>query len=120
MEEPCVHLYQTPKFGTTEIRKDKPYVLDFTAKPEVDFQSPTEGKTFKLGEQIRLAAVIRIPDNGLLIGGLVDTSKKIGETKRMAEDGKPVTSPRYASLDPTVVIASSSGKKVAEGTMPFG
>jgi hypothetical protein len=106
--------------GSIEIRKDKPYVLDFSAKPEVSFQSPAEGQVFKLGEQVRLAAVLKIPDKGLLIGGLQDMSKKVGEMRWMGEDGKPVTIPRYASLDPTVVITDSAGKKVAEGTMPFG
>jgi hypothetical protein len=31
-----------------------------------------------------------------------------------------MSSPRYASLVPSVVIADSSGKKLAEGKMPFG
>ena len=95
-------------------------MLDFATKPEVTFQSPPEGKTFKLGEQIRLAAMLKIPDNGLLIAGLQDMSKKVGEMKYMGEDGKQVTVPRYTSLDPKVVITDSAGKKVAEGTMPFG
>jgi hypothetical protein len=106
--------------GNIEIRKDKPYVLDFDTKPEVFFQSPPKEKTFKPGDAVRLAAIIRLPERGFLIGGLDDTSKKIGETKWSGEDGKVVTSPRYASLEPTVVIADSAGKKVAEGTMPFG
>ena len=106
--------------GSIEIRKDKPYVLDFATKPEVHFLAPPEGETFKPGDQIRLAAVLRIPDNGLMIGGLEDMGKKVGEMTWTAEDGKQMTSPRYASLDPTVVITDSSGKKVAEGTMPFG
>jgi hypothetical protein len=112
--------YTRNQSGGIQIRKDKPFVLDLAAKPEVQFQSPPEDKTFKLGEQIRLAAMIRIPDKGLTIGGLQDMSKKTGEMKYMGEDGKLVTAPRYASLDPTVVITDSAGKKVAEGTMPFG
>jgi hypothetical protein len=106
--------------GSIEIRKDKPYVLDFATKPEVNFQAPPKEKTFKPGEVIRLAAVLRIPDKGLLIGGLDDMTKKTGEMRYMGEDGKPVTVPRYASLEPKVVITDSAGKKVAEGTMPFG
>jgi hypothetical protein len=105
--------------GGIEIRKDKPYVLDLTGKPEVNFQSPPQGKSFKPGDAIRLSAMIKIPEKSLLITGLNDMSKKVGEM-RWVEDGKPVTIPRYASLDPTVVITDSSGKKVAEGTMPFG
>jgi hypothetical protein len=102
-----------------EIRKDKPYVLDFSEKPEVKFQTPLQDKVFKPGDDIKLAAMIAIPEKGLLIGGLDDTSKKVGEMKWMAE-GKEMTSPRYESLEPTVVIADSKGKKLAQGKMPFG
>jgi hypothetical protein len=108
------------KSGGIEIRKDKPFVLDLTTKPVLDFQSPPKGKTFKPGDQIRLAGMLKIPDKGLMIGDLEDMSKKIGEMSMMGDDGKPVSIPRYASLDPTVVITNSSGKKVAEGKMPFG
>ena len=78
-----------------EIRKDKPYVLDFSDKPEVHFQAPPKEKTFKPGDQIRLAAMLRIPDKGLLIGGLEDMSKKVGEMKcdgrgRQADDRAPL------------------------------
>ena len=38
----------------------------------------------------------------------------------MGADGKAMTVPRYASLDPDIAILDSSGKKVAEGKMPFG
>ena len=106
--------------GKIEIRKDKPYVLDFSTKPEVFFQAPSQEKTFKPGDAIRLAAMMRIPERGFLIGGLDDMSKKVGEIRYGGEDGKLVTAPRYASLEPTVVITDSAGKKVAEGTMPFG
>jgi hypothetical protein len=106
--------------GKIEVRKDKPYVLDFSTKPEVFFQSPLQEKTFKPGDAVRLAAMMRLPERGFLIGGLDDMSKKIGETNYSGADGKMVTAPRYASLEPTVVISDSAGKKVAEGTMPFG
>jgi hypothetical protein len=106
--------------GGIEISKDKPYVLDFTSKPVVDFQSPPKDKTFKPGDAVRLAAMIKIPDKGLMITGLEDMSKKVGEMKWTAEDGKQMTSPSYASLEPTVVITDSSGKQVAKGKMPFG
>jgi hypothetical protein len=108
------------KAGGIEITKDKPYVLDFASKPAVDFQSPPEEKTFKPGDTIRLAAMIKIPDKGFMISGLEDMSKKTGEMKWTAEDGKQMTSPSYASLEPSVVIKDSSGKEVAKGKMPFG
>ncbi len=97
--------------GSIEVRKNKPYVLDLATRPEVHFQAPCEGETFKPGDQIRLAAVLRFPHNGLLIGGLEDMSKKTGETKWTAEDGTQMTSPQYSSLVPTVVITDSSGKR---------
>ena len=37
--------------GSIEIRKDKPYVLDFATKPEVDFQAPPEGKDLQAGRR---------------------------------------------------------------------
>ena len=35
-------------------------------------------------------------------------------------DGKEARYERALSLDPVVTITDSAGKKVAEGTMPFG
>jgi hypothetical protein len=102
-----------------EIRNDKPYVLDFSEKPEVKFQGPPQDKVFQPGDNIRLAAMIAIPEKGLLIGGLDDLTKKVGEMKWTAE-GKEMSAPRYESLEPTVVIADSAGKKLAQGKMPFG
>ncbi len=106
--------------GRIEIRKDKPYLLDLAAKPEVHFRAPSEGATFKPGDQIWLGAVLRIPRNGFMVDGLEGVDKKAGEITWTAADGKQMTSPRYAAFGPTVVITDSSGKKVAEGTMPFG
>jgi hypothetical protein len=106
--------------GSIEVRKEKPYLLDFATKPDVHFLSPPEEDAFKPGDQIRLAAVLRISQNGFMINGLEDMSKKVREVNWTAEDGKQMTSPQYGSLEPTVAIADSSGKKVAEGTMPFG
>jgi hypothetical protein len=106
--------------GMIEIRKNKPYVLDFATKPEVYFRAPSAGEIFKPGDQVWLGAMLRVPHKGLLINGLEDKSKQIGEDKWTAEDGTQMTLCRYASLDPTVVITDSSGTKVAQGTMPFG
>lgn len=103
-----------------EIRKDKPYILDFNEKAEMQLQGPPKDKVYKPGDQIRFAAMLAIPEKGLLVGGLDDTTKKEGEMKWMAEDGKQMSSPRYASLVPSVAITDSSGKKLAEGKMPFG
>ncbi|MGA2254991.1 MAG: hypothetical protein ABSG53_10040, partial [Thermoguttaceae bacterium] len=47
--------------GTIEIRKDKPYTLDFSEKAEMQFIAPPENKVFKPGDTISLAAMLAIP-----------------------------------------------------------
>jgi hypothetical protein len=105
---------------TIKIRKDKPFILDFSEKPKVVFTGPTKDQTFKPGDAIQLEAVLIDPELDLMIAGLNDTTRKEGEMSFALEGGEPVTIPRYASLDPTVVIADASGKEVAAGKMPFG
>lgn len=105
--------------GSIEIRKDKPFVLDFSEKAEMQFLNPPKGKVFKPGDAITLSAMLAIPEKSLQLSGLTDTSKKIGELKYMI-DGKPQTVPRYAPLEPEVVITNSAGKKLGGGKMPFG
>ena len=105
--------------GTIEIRKDKPYVLDFSEKAEMQFIAPPENKVFKPGDTVSLAAMLAITEKNLQVCGLNDTSKKVGEMTWMV-DGKPQTAPRYASLTPDVVITNSAGKKLGGGKMPFG
>jgi len=102
------------------IRKDKPFVLDFSGKPAVTFVSPPKDQAFKPGDQVRIEAMLVEPASKMMIRGLQDTTRRLADLRYMDEDGKPILVPRYASLDPAVVITDSSGKKVAEGIMPFG
>ncbi len=47
-----------------KIRRDKPFVLDFSHKPQVIFASPAKDKTFKPGDEIKIAAVLVDPGAG--------------------------------------------------------
>jgi hypothetical protein len=89
------------------IRKDRPYVLDFTDKPDVCFASPAKDATFHPGEKISVKAVLVDPGLDIMIRGLDDTREK--ESNRS-----------FKSLDPLVTITNSAGETVSEGKMPFG
>jgi hypothetical protein len=104
-----------PVYGIT-IRKDRPYVLDFSNKPEVMFTSPTKDQRVKAGDELSVMAVLVDPKLDVMIRGLDDTSRK--QTKDA--DGKPLGYERNVSLDPKVTITRANGEKVAEGVMPFG
>ena len=109
-----------PPLFPIKIRADKPCVLDFSATPVVRFASPGKGQTFKPCETVKIEALLIDPDLDVLFGGITDTTVKVGELTYKDGQGKTITRPRYAVLDPTVEITDSSGKKVADGTMPFG
>jgi len=102
-----------------KVRKDKPFVLDFSNPPAVMFASPAKHQVFKPGDEIEVAAVLVDPVLDIMIRGMVDTTRKQKETYKLP-DGKEHTVERPLSLDPIVTITNSSGKKVAEGKMPFG
>jgi hypothetical protein len=103
------------------IRKDKPYVLDFSSKPAVVFDEPGKDKiTFNRGEKIKFAAVLVDPKLDIMIRGLDDTSVKI-EKEYKDPNGKVIHTAKVdKSLDPNVVITRADGQIVAEGVMPFG
>jgi hypothetical protein len=90
-----------------QIRKDKPFRLEFSGKPEVQFMGPPKDRSFSPGEDIRIAAMLTEPWQGLQITGLWD------ETKKEVGSG-------HARLDPTIVIRNSQDKVVSTGKMPFG
>jgi hypothetical protein len=98
------------------IRKDRPFALDFSNKPDVMFTSPAPGKQVKPGDTLMVTAVLVDPKLDIMIRGLEDTSRK--QTKDA--EGKPLGYERNLSLDPTVIITRANGEKVAEGVMPFG
>ncbi|MHC4086744.1 MAG: hypothetical protein ACYSWZ_02825 [Planctomycetota bacterium] len=103
------------------IRKDQPYVLDFSSEPAVVFDKPGKDKTmFERGEEIKFAAVLVDPKLDIMIRGLDDTSVKIDKEYK-DKDGKVIhTAKENKSLDPNVVITRADGQIVAEGVMPFG
>jgi hypothetical protein len=102
-----------------KIRKDKPFVLDFSAKPVVLFANPPKDKTFKPGDEVKIAAVLVDPSLDIMIRDLDDTKRKKKVTTKF-DDGKESSYEQDLSLDPVVTITNASGKKVSEGPMPFG
>ena len=57
------------------VRKDKPYVLDFSNKPDVMFASPARGQQFKPGDTVEVKAVLVDPKLDFMIRRLNDTSQ---------------------------------------------
>lgn len=110
-----------PAVFPLKIRKDKPFVLDFPGKPAVVFNSPRPGQKLKPGDMLRLEALLTDPSLGVMIAGLEDISRKVGEVTTRDREGKEIKVPRYASLDPIVTIKNSAGEVlVTDGKMPFG
>jgi hypothetical protein len=93
-------------YGLT-IRKDQPCVLDFSNQPDVMFASPSRDQQFKPGDTVEVKAVLVDPKMDFMIRGLHEV---------LETEGKP----RALPLDPKVLITRADGRKVAEGTMPFG
>ena len=105
--------YDRPRNYFIKIRKDKPFVFDFSNKPAVLFASLPKDATYKPGDEIQVKAVLIDPVWNIMIRDLDDTTRKPAE-------GNASTSRSFQSLDPLVTITDSAGKKVAEGPMPFG
>jgi hypothetical protein len=97
-------------YGMT-VRKDQPYVLDFSNKPDVMFASPARDQRYKPGDSIEVKAVLVDPKLDFMIRGLEDTTREKASTQSRG---------RNFALDPTVLITRANGEKVAEGVMPFG
>jgi len=102
-----------------KIRKDRPFVLDFSHKPEVMFASPAKDQAFKPDEEIEVKAVLTDPALDIMIRDLDDTTRTQEESTNVPGGGER-TITRQLSLDPMVTITNSSGKVVSEGKMPFG
>ena len=90
---------ERPRTFPIQIRKDKPFVLYLSNKPEILFAYPAKDSVFKPGEEVSVFAVLIDPVFDVMIRGLWEKDK---------------------SLDPMVTITDSGGKTVAEGAMPFG
>jgi hypothetical protein len=111
-----------PKNRFIKIRKDKPFVLDFSNKPEVLFANPAKDTTLKLGDLIHIEAALIDPVCDIVFWEMDDTSRMEKEILKY-DDGtgmKEHTEEKPLSLAPLVTITDSAGKKIAEGAMPFG
>jgi hypothetical protein len=53
-----------------KIREDKPFVLDFSARPEVVFASPAQRQGVACGQEIRVEAVLVDPELDLMVTDL--------------------------------------------------
>jgi hypothetical protein len=108
-----------PRVYSFAIRKDKPFVLDFSNKPEVLFANPPKNKTVKLGEEVPVAAVLVDPKLDIMIRHLMDADVKEKQTYKDA-NGNEQSYEQPRSLDPMVTVTNSKGEKIAGGKMPFG
>jgi len=103
-----------------KIRKDRPFVLDFSNKPEVLFVSPKKDQRYKRGDQVKVWAALIDPRLNIMIGRLemIRAGQKPGildvlQGAKVRDDGS-----MSLALDPTVRITNSSGKIVAQGVFP--
>lgn len=96
------------------IREDKPFVLNFSNKPEVMFASPARDHRLKLGEKLTVKAVLVDPELDLMIRDLDEVVRSSSANGKAGKVGK------HVPLDPKVSITRANGEKVAEGVMPFG
>lgn len=103
-----------------KVRKDKPYVLDFSNKPMVIFDKPSGNPSLRRGREVKFAAVMIDPKLDIMIRGLNDRSVMVDKEYKDSSGKVVQTLKRPKSLDPKVVIARADGEIVAEGVMPFG
>ena len=83
-----------------KISRDKPYVFEFSDKPEIIFTSPPKDNRIEAGKTLQIKAVLTDPKLDMMFRVLRDLKGK--------------------TLEPKVVITRANGEKVAEGSMPFG
>jgi hypothetical protein len=105
-------------YGIT-IRKDKPYVFDFSNSPDVLFASPARDRRIRAGEELKVAALLIDPELDIMIRGLQDNRRQ-HKREQVLPDGTKHTWEESVSLDPKVFVTRLDGKIVAEGVMPFG
>jgi hypothetical protein len=98
------------------IRSDKPYVPDFSEKPNVVFKTPAAGDRVRAGQTLSVQAILCDVRTNTMISAIEDTTKKTGSDK--LPSGGEVD--MFESVAPMVRITNSSGRVVAEGAMPFG
>jgi len=123
-----------PVFGL-KIREDQPCVFKLDQKPDVIFQTPelserlepgqevqikavmVDSERLEPGQEVQIKAVMVDSNTNLMLAGLDDMTRKVGEPIKLPDGGEYQ---RYASIDPVIKITSAAGETVAEGKMPFG
>ena len=113
---------QTEPFEEEPLRvsKDRVLTYDFSAKPEVLFTKITDGMEFKLGDDVKMAAVLVDTELDTMVSGLYDNSKKTTEENKDSSGKVVRTYEQMEALVPTVQITRADGTLMAEGQMPFG
>jgi hypothetical protein len=101
--------------NSIKIRKDLPFVLDFSRRPDILFASPAKEQTFHPDDEIQVYAVLIDPVLDVMIRDL-----RVDNPPQEKAEGQSPPRKQTTDLNPTVTITDSSGKTVAEGTMPFG
>ncbi|MFH0945397.1 MAG: hypothetical protein V2A76_09395 [Planctomycetota bacterium] len=102
-----------------EVRKDQPFILDFSTPPEVMFAAPAKEQRYRRGEAVEVLAVLTDPKLDIMFRRIYDTSQTTRKESTSAA-GRTSISGRRVSLDPKVIITRASGEKIVEGTLPFG
>lgn len=110
------HDMDRPKVYGIKIRKDKPFVLDFSNEPEVVFTSPTKDQRVQPGDELSVKAVLTDPKLDIMIGIRYGKRKE----ELTSHDGKRTVKESVGPIDPKVVITRADGERIAEGVMPFG
>ena len=59
-----------PHVLSVKIREDEPFILDFSNKPEILFASPAKEHRLKLGEHLKVEAVLIDPKLDLMVTGI--------------------------------------------------
>jgi hypothetical protein len=93
--------------------------LTLSERPEVVFSSPGQDEKVRPGQEVKVAAVMRDPGLDVIVRYLEDMARKDGEPLRVPNGGGRWFQ-KYTALQPTVQVRDSSGRVVAQGTMPFG
>jgi len=114
--QPGEEATEPPVLGI-KIRKDEPYVLNFSGKPEIVFRNPAASERIKAGDEIKVEAIVHDRRMDVIIIALEDVNQKIGDNIKLP-NGTELE--RFQSIDPEVEITNSSGERVAQGKMPFG
>ena len=85
--------YTLPKTYFIKIRKDKPFVFDFSNKPAVIFASLPKDKTYKPGDEIEVKAVLIDPVCNIMIRDLDDTGRRQGNSADGKKQKLPIARP---------------------------